>query len=88
MDKTEIPPANGGTRAQTIGSIVYRADRIWLDDNLGSGAIELREPESGQPVARITYQGATDDMVVETFAGPIPWQTMVWLFDEANRSLA
>jgi len=54
----------------------------------GLGYIELRDPDSGTPVARITYDGPDAPMEVTTFGATLPRPVVEWLLERADEALA
>lgn len=54
----------------------------------GTGYIELREPDGGTPVARITYNGPDAPMELAVFGGAVPRPVVQWLLDTADQWLA
>jgi hypothetical protein len=87
MDNTRQPVGSPEVRREVIDDVEYRAGRNTIGDGFGSGTIELCDIETRQQLARVSYDGVTGKMVLETFK-PISRAIAEWLFDEAVRSLA
>ena len=82
------PASNGGTRHQAIGETIYRVDRILIDDGFGSGCIEIRHAPGGEVLARVSYDGMTRELTMDTVTVRMPRDAMEWLFHEADSWLA
>lgn len=87
MDNTRQPVGSPEVRPEVIDDVEYRAGRNTIGDGFGSGTIELCDIETRQQLARVSYDGVTGKMVLETFK-PISRAIAEWLFEEAVRSLA
>jgi hypothetical protein len=61
---------------------------VRVTDGKGLGYIELREPGSGTPVARITYNGPDAPMELATFGAALPRPVVEWLLAKADTALA
>jgi hypothetical protein len=74
------------TKHITIDAVAYDADRI--TDAAGIGYIELRQPGSSEPLARINYQGPGTPMDVCTYGVPLPLPTVEKLIEMGREKLA
>lgn len=75
------------TKHLTLGKIPYEADRI-TDGTHGIGFIELRQPGSSEPLARINYHGPGTEMDLCTYGAPLPMTAVEWLIEKGREKLA
>lgn len=74
------------TKHITIDAVAYDADRI--TDGVGIGYIELRQPGSSEPLARINYHGPETPTDVCTYGVPLPLPAVRWLIEKGEEKLA
>jgi hypothetical protein len=74
------------TKIIDAGGIAYEADRI-TDGTHGIGYVELRQPGSSEPLARINYHGPGTEMDLCTYGAPVPLPAVKWLIETGGGAL-
>lgn len=81
-----IAPMEEEPRPFDIAGRTYLAQRF-IDGETLDGHIELSDPATRRPLARISYHHATQEMDVTMGYVPIPIGAVQWMMDRAETAL-